>query len=1078
MDKYPLAFCEECPVRGDNNGPIWTKGPAAASIVVVGEAPGYYEIQEREPFVGPAGKLLMDSLREVGFNPQQDLLFVNTVLCRPDNNANPPLDVVDACRENAIKIIKSHPRELVILCGNFPLYAAGLAPEPKGVTAKRGKILHSDVFDCDCMITVHPAFVLRNQPYLTDMMADFQRARSYISGDKHRPTLDVDPIVLTADNIEVQGPRILNAERVGWDTETDPNGKVFCIGFAISEEETFYLPIWINRKAQWNTGNVHLLRTFLDQFAEHKGTLSAHSASSDILWFQDTFGRPMTAGYRCTMITSHILDETRRLGLGYLLETTMGYQNYKHEIEAWFAAQGMARKVEIDDPEAEYDSDEESDLAELDDVLNRDYTTLPAEMVKTYVCRDALATYLLDGYFEPQMNDQLRDLRDNLDQPVDLCFGRATKRGVLVDRDTLKEISEHLQEVVPSLKEQLGEMVGTLPIRRKKKGEYYIKEETFNPASHDMVRHFLYQVRGYPVLDYTDKTKMPGTGAKTVLVPLHKSNPEDEVLELLLQFRTAHKNLTTYITGPKAGFHNVIGKDGRVHSRFLITSTVTARTCVHGSTLLETTKGAVRIDELVIDPDDPPLIETHTGLFRPIVKRIYKGKDEMVCVTMSDGQFIECTPAHRLRGLGNWIAVKDLKIGQRLVCGPYATSARQHDQTLLWHYGVEEVESIEPIGIHDVWDIEVEDDHSYVAHELVHHNSSRNPNLQNLPDPMPSVLTPDPGYVFCYGDLAQAELRCAQQLSGCQVMKEILDATDPHRAAAARAFNVPEEEVTKRQRSNAKAVVFGTIYGEDAEHLAQGLGLHKINWQLPFTKRLDTISEKLEELERDVFVDAADIELLRRFIGEARQGKVTPSELFDTFHVDRETQARVPEDTDERNRLIAAVLERVVGTIEASAIQATVLQPLTGLRQYIDEMHRCATEPPYKVEGYRGRTRRLWFESKYGSKGRAKRQAANAPIQSMAADLLKQAVLDVDTELVRRGWDTGRPDDMAWFVLQIHDSMTFQAKEECAEAVAKMMHEAMNFTVGETEFKADIEIKQRLAKKELHLLTLHKMLRD
>lgn len=46
---------------------------------------------------------------------------------------------------------------------------------------------------------------------------------------------------------------------------------------------------------------------------------------------------------------------------------------------------------------------------------------------------------------------------------------------------------------------------------------------------------------------------------------------------------------------------------------------------------------------------------------------------------------------------------------------------------------MQKIKSIQPLGVMDVWDIEVEDDHSYCAHGVVNHNSSRSPNGQNIP---------------------------------------------------------------------------------------------------------------------------------------------------------------------------------------------------------------------------------------------------------------------------------------------------------------------------------------------------------
>ncbi|MGV1011487.1 MAG: DNA polymerase I [Flavobacterium sp.] len=113
--------------------------------------------------------------------------------------------------------------------------------------------------------------------------------------------------------------------------------------------------------------------------------------------------------------------------------------------------------------------------------------------------------------------------------------------------------------------------------------------------------------------------------------------------------------------------------------------------------------------------------------------------------------------------------------------------------------------------------------------------SSNNPNLQNIPIRTErgrlirkAFIARDENYTLVSADYSQIELRIIAALSGEENMiKAFQHNEDIHRSTAAKVFNVPLEEVTKEQRSNAKTVNFGIIYGVSAFGLSNQTSLSR-----------------------------------------------------------------------------------------------------------------------------------------------------------------------------------------------------------------------------------------------------------
>ncbi|WP_035693789.1 DNA polymerase I [Flavobacterium soli] len=113
--------------------------------------------------------------------------------------------------------------------------------------------------------------------------------------------------------------------------------------------------------------------------------------------------------------------------------------------------------------------------------------------------------------------------------------------------------------------------------------------------------------------------------------------------------------------------------------------------------------------------------------------------------------------------------------------------------------------------------------------------SSNNPNLQNIPirtergrQIRKAFIARDENHILLSADYSQIELRIIAALCGEENMiKAFQNHEDIHKSTAAKVFNVPLEEVTKEQRSHAKTVNFGIIYGVSAFGLSNQTNLSR-----------------------------------------------------------------------------------------------------------------------------------------------------------------------------------------------------------------------------------------------------------
>lgn len=157
-------------------------GPVSAEIMIVGEAPGFTEDVQGQPFVGPAGKLLDTLLHQIGLSRQQ-VFITNVLKCRPPQNRDPMPNEADACLPYLRhQFVLVRPKAVLIL-GRHALER--MLPGVGSISRVHGQIfMRSGVAFMPCY---HPAAALHNGALLNDLQKDFDRVRRYLDELLQKP---------------------------------------------------------------------------------------------------------------------------------------------------------------------------------------------------------------------------------------------------------------------------------------------------------------------------------------------------------------------------------------------------------------------------------------------------------------------------------------------------------------------------------------------------------------------------------------------------------------------------------------------------------------------------------------------------------------------------------------------------------------------------------------------------------------------------------------------------------------------------------------------------------------------------
>ena len=235
--------------------------------------------------------------------------------------------------------------------------------------------------------------------------------------------------------------------------------------------------------------------------------------------------------------------------------------------------------------------------------------------------------------------------------------------------------------------------------------------------------------------------------------------------------------------------------------------------------------------------------------------------------------------------------------------------------------------------------------------------SSSDPNVQNIPTrfelgkKIRKVFKPKKGYVFVDADYSQIELRILAHISNDEHMIQAFNNNeDIHTQTASKVFDTPINEVTKKQRSDAKAVNFGIVYGISDFGLSEQLGITKKQAKIYIEQYLNKYTKIKEFMEN-----------IKKFAND--------------------------------NGYVETLFNR---------------------RRYIPEIN----SKNYMIRQFGARV------------------AMNTPIQGTAADIMKIAMIKLFNKLKQMNLSSK-------ILLQIHDELLLEVKEEEKEIVKKILKDSM-----------------------------------
>jgi uracil-DNA glycosylase family 4 len=164
--------CYRCPLSKTRTKVVFGEGNGKATIIFIGEGPGYHEDKTGRPFVGRAGELFDRMLEAIDLS-REEVYIANIVKCRPPNNRNPLEEESKICIEFLRWQVKIIDPDIIICLG--AVAARNVIDKDFKITQNRGLWYKRGKFNI--MATYHPAALLRDNSKKKDAWEDFKSIR-------------------------------------------------------------------------------------------------------------------------------------------------------------------------------------------------------------------------------------------------------------------------------------------------------------------------------------------------------------------------------------------------------------------------------------------------------------------------------------------------------------------------------------------------------------------------------------------------------------------------------------------------------------------------------------------------------------------------------------------------------------------------------------------------------------------------------------------------------------------------------------------------------------------------------------
>jgi len=175
--------CQKCSLWKTRTQTVFGVGNENAEILLVGEAPGYYEDKQGEPFVGAAGKLLDELLASIGLN-REKVYITNILKSRPPGNRDPLPEEIEACKPYLIEQIKIINPAVIVSLGAF----ASRVLLEKNISMKQVHGRGFWVKEHNVFPIYHPAAALHSPNTKETLEQDFLALKDFLSEGTNKET--------------------------------------------------------------------------------------------------------------------------------------------------------------------------------------------------------------------------------------------------------------------------------------------------------------------------------------------------------------------------------------------------------------------------------------------------------------------------------------------------------------------------------------------------------------------------------------------------------------------------------------------------------------------------------------------------------------------------------------------------------------------------------------------------------------------------------------------------------------------------------------------------------------------------
>lgn len=535
--KHPLARCEECPLQ-ETGKYVPSLLRSTPKLVVIGEAPGFYESTYGEPFKGPSGKLLNQVLEHYGY-ARRDVTFTNVVACRPEDNATPPKAAIAACRPRLHhELSVSGCRDILTLGGTA---SQAISSDNRTISTVRvgppkepNRALRDLGFE-RVVSTWHPAYCLRTADAFPTMVSDIgklkENTRGVWSPPEWESTDDPDIALELIERIRRSTDKIVIDIEAGIEKDTSfdhPNEfDLLCVGIAYAR----------GRAVVFGSGAFADTRV-RDALKElfHVCKIIAHNGKFDLAGLYPTFGALRL--WFDTMLANYCLDERPgQHGLKVLAVEKLGAPKYDDEIFQYIPRGG-------------------------------NYGNIPRPILYKYNAYDVACTWDLFEILEPRLEEEdVRKVHDFLVAAAnELMY--LELNGITLDREYGKKLVLEFKERLAHLEDELDRIVSedqrtTITPKRGEPFEHWAR--TINPRSPKQIKEYLAEHR--ISVESTNVDTLEG-----LVDMVAEGSHVFEFLKTLLIHRRQQKLYSTYVEGIRKRAYR-----GRVFTTYTLHGTTSGR---------------------------------------------------------------------------------------------------------------------------------------------------------------------------------------------------------------------------------------------------------------------------------------------------------------------------------------------------------------------------------------------------------------------------------------------------------------------------------------------------------------------